>query len=79
MKSNLERRRRLLDGRLKEENYLDDLEENLEENLEEEPGQNIRIEKKEIERKILEDLKKEIDSEVERKNKNTTLDFERTL
>ncbi len=79
MESNLERRRRLLDGRLKEENYLDDLEENLEENLEEEPGQNIRIEKKEIERKILEDLKKEIDSEVERKNKNTTLDFERTL
>lgn len=59
-----EKRRKLLDGRLKTENYMDDLEENLEENLEEESGQNIRLEKKEIERKMLEELEDIAEKEV---------------
>lgn len=71
-----EKRRKLLDGRLKTENYMDDLEEN----LEEEPGQNIRLEKKEIERKMLEELEDIAEKEVRKiQRMKTKKTDERTL
>ena len=68
----LDRKKKLLDGRLKTENYLEDVEENLEENLEEEPGQNYRLEKKDIERKRIEEIEKEIEDKLEDKEYRRT-------
>lgn len=67
----LKRKRKLLDGRLKSDNYIDDLEENLEENLEEEVGQNIRLDKKEIERKMMEDIENMAKAKTENKKKKS--------